>query len=106
MISLPAEAIVDTIFGVINVILTVAIFWQTRSIRKERYGRLRAFSPEISLLNTLADVETGDDVSLRHAPIVVPESFMSLTRTYRQRPTTLRYVKAHPEEKLFRRTTF
>lgn len=106
MYKLPADAVVEIVFGVINVILTVAIFWQTRSIRSERHRRLRAFSPEVSLLNTLADVETGDDVSLGHAPIVFPVSFISLTRTCRQRPTTLRYVKAYPEEKLLRRTTF
>ena len=36
MPSLPADAIVDIIFGVVNIMLTMAIVWQTRSIRKER----------------------------------------------------------------------
>ena len=60
---------------------------------------------EVLLLNGLADVETGDVVPLEHAAIVVPKSFMSLTRTCRQRPSTLRHVEAYPKGKLDRRTT-
>lgn len=41
MSYLPADAVVDIIFGVLNVILTLAVIWQTRSIRRDRYRRSR-----------------------------------------------------------------
>ncbi|KAL8669105.1 MAG: hypothetical protein Q9168_006286 [Polycauliona sp. 1 TL-2023] len=85
MVNLSAEAIVDIVFGAINVMLTMAIIWQTRSIRKERCRKLSSMN--YPSMRREADVETGN----------------SLPST--QRSGTLSDVKARPEEKLFRSST-
>ena len=67
MVGLPADAIVDIIFGILNVALTVAMIWQNRNIRRERYRMLGDPSYHDLLLNQFADLETGDEISLGHA---------------------------------------
>ena len=56
MTALPADAIVDIIFGVLNVMLTLVVIWQTHSNREERHHQLR-----LSVAPTLLLVLPEDD---------------------------------------------
>ncbi|KAL8856621.1 MAG: hypothetical protein Q9178_006777 [Gyalolechia marmorata] len=69
MVGLPADAIVEIIFGILNATLTVTMIWQNRNIHRERYRMLGDLLYHGLLLNQYADPETGDEISLGHAPI-------------------------------------
>lgn len=55
MTALPADAIVDIVFGILNVMLTLVVIWQTHKNR-ERHHQLR-----LSVTPTMLLVLTEDD---------------------------------------------
>ena len=75
MVGLPADAIVDIIFGILNATLTVAMIWQNRNIHREHYRMLGDLLYHGLLLNQFADLGTGDETPPGHAPSFVSEPF-------------------------------
>ena len=61
MTALPADAIVDIVFGVLNVILTLVVIWQTHKNREERHLQLRFSATSTLLLAPPEDNEQEDE---------------------------------------------